>query len=327
MQALVTGGAGFIGSAVARELIASGVDVRVLDNLSTGSRENVPPGAEFVLGDLRDPSDVAAACTDVEVVFHQGAIRSVPRSMDEPTVTNDSNVTGTLNLLRAASAAGVRRVVYASSSSVYGDSEIHPLSEDLSPQPLSPYAVSKLAAEYYCRAWSQSFGLSTVSLRYFNVFGPGQPPDSKYAAVFPAFISALIGGRAPEIYWDGEQTRDFTFIDDVVRANIAAANVGPAGDGQVFNIGSGHPRSVTEVLRSVSAALGRWIDPEMKPMRRGDVRDTHADNAKAAAVLGWHPEVDWSDAVARTVGWFLEDAPLGDFPSTVSSGVDSRITS
>lgn len=305
MQVLVTGGAGFIGSALARELIASGVEVRVFDNLSTGSRENVPPEADFVLGDLRNPEEIVEASADMEIVFHQAALRSVPRSMDEPVLTNDSNITGTLNLLRAASAAGVRRVVYASSSSVYGDSETQPLSEDLPPRPLSPYAVSKLTGEYYCRVWSQSFGLSTVSLRYFNVFGPGQRPDSKYAAVFPAFISALVEERAPEIYWDGEQTRDFTFIDDVVRANIAAAKVGPRGDGEVFNIGSGRPCSVAEVLRSVSAANGRWIEPDMKPRRPGDVRHTHADNEKARTLLEWQPQVEWSDAVARTVGWFL----------------------
>ncbi|MGH2746801.1 MAG: SDR family oxidoreductase [Actinomycetota bacterium] len=330
MRALVTGGAGFIGSALAHELIAAGAEVRVFDNLSTGRIESVPQGAEFVLGDLCDPGEVADACRDIEVVFHQAAIRSVPRSMDDPGLTNDSNVTGTLNLLRAASAHGVRKLVYASSSSAYGDSETRPLSEDLSPRPLSPYAVSKLAGEYYCGVWSQSFGLPTVSLRYFNVFGPGQRPDSKYAAVFPAFTSALVNGRAPEIHWDGEQSRDFTFIDDVVRANIAAAEAGSRCEGEVVNIGSNRPRTINEVLRSVSAALDRWIEPEMKPKRPGDVRHTHADTTKAWSLLGWRPEVEWSDAVALTVDWFLRGTRTpSEEPAlqAVETGTDGRMAS
>lgn len=308
MQALVTGGAGFIGSALAHELIARGDDVRVLDNLSTGRLESVPHKAEFVLGDLRDLKQVAEACRDVEVVFHQAAIRSVPRSMDDPGLTNDSNITGTLNLLRAASGAGVRKVVYASSSSAYGDAQTMPLSEDVRPSPLSPYAVSKLAGEYYCQVWSRSLGLPAVSLRYFNVFGPGQRPDSKYAAVFPAFTSALADGRAPEIHWDGEQSRDFTFIDDVVRGNLAAFKADSRSDGEVFNIGSNRPRTINDVLRSVSAAFDRWIEPILKPKRAGDVRHTHADTAKAQALLDWAPKVEWDDAVAQTVAWFVGSA-------------------
>ncbi len=311
MRIIVTGGAGFIGSALAHRLIAGGADVRVLDNLSTGRLENVPHKAEFVLGDLRDLEQVADACRDVEVVFHQAAIRSVPRSMDDPGLTNDSNITGTLNLLRAASASGVRKVVYASSSSAYGDAQKMPLSEDARPGPLSPYAVSKLAAEYYCQVWSRSMRLPTVSLRYFNVFGPGQRPDSKYAAVFPAFTSALAVGRAPEVHWDGEQSRDFTFIDDVVRANIAASNADFRSNGEVFNIGSNRPRTINEVLRSVSAAFDRWIEPILEPKRAGDVRHTHADTSKARALLDWSPTVEWDDAVAQTVAWFVGSAANG----------------
>ncbi|MGH2787978.1 MAG: NAD-dependent epimerase/dehydratase family protein [Actinomycetota bacterium] len=309
MRTLVTGGAGFIGSSVCRLLLERGHSVRALDNFLTGFRENVVPGVELFEGDLRGMEHVRRACRDIEVVFHQGAVRSVPRSVDDPLLSETSNVVGTLHVLLAAQAEGVRRVVYASSSSIYGDNEDAINGEDLPPQPLSPYALSKFAGERYCQIWTRLHGLSTVSLRYFNVFGPGQHPESRYAAVFPAFVSALVRGIAPEVHWDGEQSRDFTYIDDVVRANLLAAEANEIIDGEVINIGGGRPRTVNQVLADVSDAVGRWIDPDLKPKRAGDVRRTHADISKADRLLGWKPESDWHEAVAATVAWFKEKTP------------------
>ena len=310
MKTLVTGGAGFIGSAVARALLEDGASVRILDNFLTGFEENVPDDAELIRGDLRDPDAVERACSGIDVVFHQAAVRSVPRSVDDPLLTHDCNVTGTVNLLMGAEKAGVGRVVYASSSSVYGDTHGEMNVETLPTNPQSPYAVSKLSGEMYCRVWSKVKGLSTVSLRYFNVFGPGQHPESKYAAVFPAFVSSLVGGRPPEVHWDGEQSRDFTFVDDVARANLAAARAGDDASGETFNIGAGRAKTVNETLRSVSDVLGTWIDPTSTPKRAGDVRSTHADISKANRILGWEPQVDWDEAVKRTVEWFLEKRPV-----------------
>ncbi|MFN2589881.1 MAG: NAD-dependent epimerase/dehydratase family protein [Actinomycetota bacterium] len=311
MRALVTGGAGFIGSAIARRLLEEGHEVRVLDNFLNGRKEAVPPRAELAEGDLRDLDAVRQACRGVEVVFHQGAVRSVPRSVDEPVLVEESNVLGTLHLVIAAGEAGVRRVVYASSSSVYGDVSEGINTEDMTPDPRSPYAASKLAGEYYCRVWTHLKGLSTVSLRYFNVFGPGQHPESKYAAVFPAFCSALVAGRPPEVHWDGEQSRDFTYIDDVVRANLLAAAADGRADGAVLNVAGGRPRSVNEVLRAVSDALGTWVEPTPAPKRAGDIRRTHADISRARSVLGWQPEARWEEAIQATVGWFTGGGGAG----------------
>ena len=303
MKALVTGGAGFIGSSVARALVARGDDVRVIDNLSTGFKEAIPEGVEFFEGDLRNLDDVREACSDIQVIFHQAAIRSVPKSVDNPLDSNDSNVNGTLTLLVGASEQEVGRLVYASSSSVYGDRGGEVNVEDMAPNPMSPYAVSKLSGELYCRAWTHLGRIGTVSLRYFNVFGPGQHPESKYSAVFPGFISALKGGNAPEVHWDGEQSRDFSFIDDVVSANLAAATA-EGVEGEVFNIGGGDPKTVNEVLKSVSDALGTWIDPVFQPKRSGDVRHTRADISKAQRLLDWTPKAEWDTAVKATVDWF-----------------------
>lgn len=304
MEALVTGGAGFIGSHLVDALLEEGWSVRILDNFLTGREENVNPKADLVRGDLRDYDTVREACRDIEVVFHQAALRSIPKSIDMPQLSMECNVTGTLNVLMAAEETGVRRVVYASSSSVYGGSEGEASREDMAPHPRSPYAASKLAAEYYCRVWTELKGLSTMSLRYFNVFGPRQLLESKYAVVFPAFIVALLNDQPPEVHWDGEQRRDFTYIDDVVRANILAANADARVGGEVFNIGGGAPKSINEVLKAVSDALGKWIDPIMTPKRPGDVRLTHADNRKGADLLGWGPRAAWPDAIERTTSFF-----------------------
>jgi nucleoside-diphosphate-sugar epimerase len=301
VRALVSGGAGFIGSAVARLLIAEGWDVRVFDNLLTGFEHNIPPEAEFIRGDLRNPEEVAAACRDIDVVFHQGAVRSVPKSVDDPRLSHDSNITGTLNVLEGSRLASVPRLVYASSSSVYGETEEAVNRETHPPNPQSPYAVTKLAGEYYCRVWTALGRLSTVSLRYFNVFGPGQHPESKYAAVFPGFVTALAAGRAPEVHWDGLQSRDFTYVEDVARANLLAGRADGRIDGEVINIGGGHPKSVLDVLHSVSEAIGSTSEPVFQPKRPGDVRRTHADITKARDLLGWQPQTEWTEAVAATV--------------------------
>jgi nucleoside-diphosphate-sugar epimerase len=304
MKALVTGGAGFIGSSIATALLGRGDEVRVLDSFVTGFRENVPDAVELIEGDLGDPTTVREAVAGVEVVFHQAAIRSVPKSVDDPLTSNAANVTGTLNVLMAAQAAGVRRVVYASSSSVYGDPPDPVRREEQRPDPVSPYGVSKLAAEMYCRTWTHLHGLSTVSLRYFNVFGPRQHRDSKYAAVFPAFVGALLDGVSPEIHWDGEQSRDFTFIADIVAANLLAASAGPEADGAVLNIGAGREKTVNDVFNSVAQVIGTTIPPTYAPKRSGDVRATLADIDRARALIGWRPKTDWDDAVRATVEWF-----------------------
>lgn len=306
MRILVTGGAGFIGSHIARHLVERGDTVGVLDDLSTGSKEALPGGIELVEGDLRDAETVRRACDGVELVFHQGAVRSVPRSVDDPRSAVECNVLGTMNVLVAAQGAGVRRVVYASSSSVYGDGSDAVQREDAVPNPLSPYAVSKLGGEHLCRVWTSLHGLSTVSLRYFNVFGPGQPAESIYSNVFPAFVSSLLRGEAPELHWDGEQSRDFTYIDDVVRANALAGQAGDHADGAVINIGSGAPRTINEVYSAISDEIGTRIKPQYRPKRPGDVRGTHADISLARDVLGWEPRCDWEPSVAETVRWFRE---------------------
>lgn len=303
-RVLVTGGAGFIGSNIARRALERGDTVRIIDNLSGGREDAVPEGAELVRADLRDPGALESIC-DVDLIFHQAAVRSVPRSLDEPRLTHETNVNGTLNLLLAAEKHDVKRLVYASSSSVYGDVGAQKNVETMTPNPRSPYAASKLTGEYYCRVWAHLGRLSTITLRYFNVFGPGQHPESKYSAVFPAFIDALRGGRAPTIYGDGEQSRDFTFIDDVVDANLKAAEA-PGADGAVLNVASGNPKSVNEVLKIVADELGVWVEPSYEDPRVGDIRNSHADITQARAALSWEPQVPWDEAVRTTVKWFSD---------------------
>lgn len=310
MRSLVTGGAGFIGAALTRRLLERGDEVVVVDNLANGRRQDVPAKATFVHADITDLDMLREPCRDIDIVFHQAAIRSVPRSVEDPVVAHEANATGTLNVLIASVEAGARRLVYASSSSVYGDPGVTVNEEAAAPAPGSPYAVSKLTGEYYCRVWNRIQQLSTVSLRYFNVFGPGQRADSRYAAVFPAFVTSLLESKPPEIHWDGEQVRDFSFIEDVVDANVAAADAGSDVDGSVINVAGGKPRTVNETLRAVADAVGVWIDPVYLPKRAGDIRGTRGDITRARRLLGWQPRVPWPEAVARTVRWFGDPVEL-----------------
>lgn len=307
-QVLVTGGAGFIGSHLVEALLARGEQVRVLDNLSTGRREHLAavanhPNLELLVGDLGDPDGLRAAVRGVEVVFHQAAVRSVPRSVEDPWAAHDVNASGTLRLLLAAREAGVRRVVYASSSSVYGHQETLPLHEGLRPAPLSPYAVSKLAGEHYCRVFASLYGLETVSLRYFNVFGPRQDPASRYAAVIPRFIRAALRGEPLEVHGDGKQTRDFTYVSNVVEANLRAAEA-PGVSGAVFNVAGGERHSVLDLVRALEELLGRDLPMIHTPPRPGDVRDTQADVSRTRAALGLVPSVSFRDGLRRTPAAF-----------------------
>jgi nucleoside-diphosphate-sugar epimerase len=305
MLTLVTGGAGFIGSNLADALIARGHEVRILDNLSTGFAENLPADSTFFEGDLCDEELVAAAVDGVEVIFHQGARGSVPKSIDTPLVTDLWNVHGTLTVLEAARRAGVRRVVAASSSSVYGGVAPRPTVEASPLTPKSPYAVSKVAGEQYLRVYWELFGLETVALRYFNVYGPRQDPNSAYAAVIPKFIAALRAGEAPQINGDGKQSRDFAFVADVVGANLAAATApAEACAGNAYNVAGGSERSLLEMLDILGEILGTDIAPEHLEPRAGDVRHSFADTSAAATDLGWQPSTDFADGLRATVEWF-----------------------
>lgn len=303
--ALVTGGAGFIGSHLVETLLARGRRVRVLDDFSSGRREFLPQRSEIevIAGDLRDPEILRRAVAGVEVVFHQGALRSVPRSVEDPFAYHDVNATGTMRLLLAARDAGVRRVVFASSSSVYGDQPVLPLHEDLRPQPISPYGASKLIGEHYCANFARHYGLETVSLRYFNVFGPRQDPNSEYAAVIARFILAARRGAPLEVHGDGKQTRDFTYIANVVDANLAAAEA-PGVAGEVFNIACGERLSVLDIATRLEEILGRSLPRRHTPPRPGDVRDTQADISRARERLGYAPTVGFAEGLRRTVAAF-----------------------
>ena len=303
MMYLVTGGAGFIGSHIVTRLVEQGAEVRVFDNLSTGKRENLAPvieQIEFIEGDLRNEAAIADAARGVDVIFHEAAVPSVPRSVADPKTTMDVNVTGTLNLLLATRDAGCRRVVFASSSSVYGDTPALPKVETMTPKPLSPYAISKLTGEQLCENVTRLYGLETVALRYFNVFGPRQDPNSQYAAVIPKFLHALMSGETPTIYGDGEQSRDFTYVDNVVDANLRATAV-PDASGHVFNIASGRAVSVNSMLRQIAELLGVDARAHHDPPRPGDIRDSVADITAARDVLGFVPRIAFADGLARTV--------------------------
>jgi len=306
MRTLVTGAAGFIGSHLCRRLVADGNEVVALDDLSDGKLENLAdvPGVRFVEADLRDEEAVRAAAGGCAVVFHQGAMRSVPRSIELPEQTTDVNVRGTLNVLLAAREARAT-VVFASSSSVYGDQMTFPLREDMAPLPRSPYAASKLAGEAFCRAWWLSFGVPTVSLRYFNVYGPGQDPANEYAALVPRFTMACLTGHRPVVHGDGEQSRDFTYIDDVLEANLLAARAPEEARGQVLNVGGGRaPTTVNRILEIVAGLTEATPDPVHTNPREGDVRRTEADVSLARRSIGYEPQVDIDEGLGRVVDWF-----------------------
>jgi len=310
MRVLVTGAAGFIGSHLCRRLLSEGHDVAGLDDLSDGSLDNLAdaPEVDFIDADLRDEEAVVKAATGADVIFHQGAKRSVPRSVAQPGLTTDVNVRGTLNVLLAARDAGAR-VVAASSSSVYGDQDTFPLIETMMPRPKSPYAASKLAGEAFCLACWSSMGVPAISLRYFNVYGPRQDPESEYAAVVPRFVVACLAGARPTIHGDGEQSRDFTYIDDVCEANLLASRAGDEAQGRAFNIGGGGtPTSINQLLAIVAELTGATPDPIHEPTREGDVRVTEAEVSLARLLLGYEPATTIADGLQRTVAWFQEQA-------------------
>lgn len=309
---LVTGAAGFIGRSITAALLKRGETVRGIDNFITGKRENLAGMAlEFVEGDLTDPQDCARACEDVDVVFHEAALASVPRSVADPASTNLHCVTATMNLLVAARAAGVRRVVYAGSSSAYGDTPVLPKHESMLPNPISPYAVAKLAGEHYMRAFARVYGLETVVLRYFNVFGPFQDPTSHYSGVLAIFCRRMIAGEQPTIFGDGEQSRDFTYIDNVVHANLLAADA-PAAKvaGQMMNVATGSRITLNETFRILRELTGYAGEPAYGAARTGDVRDSLADIRLAGELLGYRPTVDFREGLRRTVEWYRSGASV-----------------
>lgn len=307
---LVTGGAGFIGSHIVRALVRQGQRVRVLDNFATGRRANLTgleSEIELAEGDIRDLDAVRRAVAGVDCVVHQAALPSVARSLQDPLTTHQSNATGTLQVLIAARDAGVRRVVYASSSSVYGDTPKLPKVEDMTPQPLSPYAVSKLAGEKYCAVFTRLYDLETVCLRYFNVFGPRQDPTSEYAAVVPRFITAMLRGERPTIYGDGTQSRDFTFVDNAVYATLLAAQA-PGVAGQCFNTACGRRYTLLELVAVLNAILGTRLEPRFTDPRPGDVKHSLADISKAQRGLGYSPQVSLEEGLRLTAEWFQTGA-------------------
>jgi nucleoside-diphosphate-sugar epimerase len=302
-QYLVTGGAGFIGSHIVSALLERGESVRVFDNLTTGRKSNLKAlkaDIHFIEGDLRDFDSVREAIRGVEVIFHQAALASVPRSIADPILSLETNINGTQNVLLAARDAGVRRVVYASSSSVYGNMPILPKHEAMPTRSMSPYAVQKLTGELLCGVFTQIYGLETVALRYFNVFGPRQDPDSEYAAVIPRFLTAIIKGRRPIVFGDGEQTRDFTYIANVVQANLLAASSQDAV-GYAINIGCGEQISLNTVLRIVGELLGVVVTAEYRDARPGDVRDSLADINLAQRLLGYEQVIGFREGLAHTL--------------------------
>ncbi len=302
---LVTGGAGFIGSHMVEALVGRGDAVRVADNLSTGKRENLAhlPGVDLRVGDLAELEFAREVCDGVDYVLHQAAIPSVPRSVSDPITSNRSNIDATLNVLVAARDAGVKRVVYAGSSSAYGDTPTLPKHEDMPTGPLSPYALQKLVGEQYCQLFTRLYGLETATIRYFNVFGPRQDPSSPYSGVISLFIRALLEGRAPTIHGDGEQTRDFTYVTNVVDGAFRALVV-PEAAGKVFNVATGGRISLNELLDTLKRLTGAKVDATYGPSRAGDVRDSQADITRAREVLGYETLVGLEEGLRRTVLWF-----------------------
>ena len=307
---LVTGGAGFIGSNIVEELVRLGHGVRVLDNFATGKHVNILPfidKIELINGDICDEKICQSAVYGIDYVLHQAALPSVPRSLTEPVTTSEVNIMGTVKLLTAAAKAKVHRFVYAASSSAYGDQSLPVKNELLLPRPLSPYAAAKLAGEYFCHAYSCSMGLDAVGLRYFNVFGPHQDPNSQYSAVIPLFITAVIEGRRPTIYGDGLQTRDFTYVANNVQANILAATTEKPVSGRILNIACGTSFSVLDLLKAINKALGKNVEPIFEPARKGDVKHSLADIALARELLGYEVGVDFNEGIRRTVEWYMKN--------------------
>ncbi len=300
---LVTGGAGFIGSHLVEELLRRGHAVRVADDLSTGLLENLPADVEFIKGDLSDPAVAERAVAGCEIILHEAAIPSVPRSVKDPLASHRANVDATVVLLVAAREAGVKRVVFAGSSSVYGNAATLPKREDMRPAPLTPYALQKLFSEEYCQMFTRLYGFETVTTRYFNVFGPRQQPGSPYSGVISLFTSALAEGRAPVIYGNGRQTRDFTYVADVVRGVLAAATA-PNVAGEVINVACGGRISLLELVQVLQTVLGTAVAPTFAPAREGDVHDSQADIAKARRLLGYEPTVPFDEGIRKTVEWF-----------------------
>jgi len=303
---LVTGGAGFIGSNLVAALAAAGERVRVLDNLSTGFSENldgIPQQTliERIEGDIRDAEAVAKAAAGVEVVFHEGALGSVPKSVDVPIESDSANTGGTVTVLDVARRQGVKRVVFAASSAAYGETEELPKRESMAPQALSPYAVSKLAGEMYLRVFASLYGLETLNLRYFNVFGPAQTPDGAYAAAIPRFVDRAITGKPIEIYGDGEQTRDFCFVKNTVKANLLAASTPKKLTGQVVNVAGGRRIALNALVREIARVLGREVEVDHQAPRAGDIRHSLGDISVAKELLGYDPEVKWEDGIAPTI--------------------------
>jgi nucleoside-diphosphate-sugar epimerase len=302
---LVTGGAGFIGSHLAEELLRRGETVRVVDSLITGKRDNLAHlgNVEFLHGDLADFDVARRAVAGIDYVLHQAAIPSVPRSVQDPITSNRANIDASLNVLVAARDARVKRVVYAGSSSAYGNTPTLPKVETMPTAPLSPYALQKLVAEQYCQMFTELYGLETVTIRYFNVFGPRQDPSSPYSGVISLFISALCEGRAPKIYGDGEQTRDFTYVANVVDGVLRACHA-PAASGEVINVATGGRISLNQLFRTVRDLVGASVEPVYEDVRAGDVRDSQADISKAQRLLGYQPIVRFEDGLAKTVAWY-----------------------
>ena len=306
---LVTGGAGFIGSHLVERLVNDGQEVRILDDFSSGKRENVAPflpKIDLVEGDLRNTADCRRACDGVEIIFHEAAVPSVPRSVEDPRTSHEANIDGMFNLLMEAREAKVRRVVYAASSSAYGDQPELPKRETALPAPLSPYALQKLVGEYYLSVFAKCFALETIALRYFNVFGSRQDPTSAYAAAIPAFVSAILKDEPPTIFGDGEQTRDFTYIDNIVHANMLAASA-PDVCGQVVNVACAERVSVNQIIAQINTLLGKNVEPRYVDVRPGDVKHSLADISLAREVIGFEPRVMFDEGLRLAIDWYKEN--------------------
>jgi len=304
---LITGGAGFIGSNIADHLLGKGHFVRILDNFLTGKKENISQAllsdrCELIEGDIRDPDIAARACKGIDFVLHEAAVPSVPRSIEDPITTNDVGINGTLNILMACVENKVRRLVYAASSSAYGETAVLPKKEDMIPSPLSPYAVSKLTSEYYCKVFTHVYGLATVSLRYFNIFGPRQAPDSMYSAVIPRFITAMLKGESPVVYGDGEQSRDFTYIENVIQANINACYA-QGVEGMMFNIACGTRFTLNNLIKLLEKILNKKANQKYLPPKKGDVKNSQADITNASGYLNYRVLVKFEEGL-KTVDYF-----------------------